>query len=120
MEIHNRDDQFDLYFDEQISYKVNCRNPATVWFQPNDWGLGYNLGFDKKALTSYENCEEKKELKQENLLWLANLYFKNDRLKAAQDIVTIIEDRFKLNKATNKFKLLLSSRINKKKILLLE
>lgn len=52
LEIHNRDDKFELYFEEQIAYKVNCRNPDTVWFQPNDWGLGYYLGFDKKNYES--------------------------------------------------------------------
>lgn len=73
LEIHNLDDSFELYFEEQIAYKVSCRNPDTVWFQPNDWGLGYYLGFDKKNYESiYDSHSTRHILRAPFIMYMDN------------------------------------------------
>lgn len=71
LEIHNRDDDFELYFEEQVAYKVDCKNQHTMWFYPNDWGLGYNLGFEKKNYGSiYDKFYERHLLRAPYVLIL--------------------------------------------------
>jgi hypothetical protein len=73
LEIHNRDDPFELLFEEQIGYKVNCKNPNTKWFQSEDWGLGYNLGFEKKKYQSiYDPLSTRQILRAPNVLVVNN------------------------------------------------
>lgn len=73
LEIHNRDDDFELFFEEQVAYKVSCKNPSTVWYQPNDWGLGYYLGFEKKNYASvYDGFGTRQILRAPNVLYLNN------------------------------------------------
>jgi len=73
LEIHNRDDPFEFYFEEQVGYKVDCKNPDTMWFYPNDWGLGYYLGFEKKNYGSvYDPFTTRQILRAPNILFLDN------------------------------------------------
>ena len=46
---------FQLNFDVRMVYETNCRNQEpqpTVWNQPINWGLPYNLGFEKTLYSS--------------------------------------------------------------------
>tara|TARA_B100000424_G_scaffold270984_1_gene271970 strand:- start:2454 stop:3398 length:945 start_codon:yes stop_codon:yes gene_type:complete len=73
IEIHNRDDSFQLLFEEQVAYKVDCKNPTTKWFQPTDWGLGYYLGFEKKNYESvYDGYSTRQILRAPFILQLDN------------------------------------------------
>lgn len=73
LEIHNRDDPFLLLFNEQVGYKVDCRNQNTVWYQPANWGLGYNLGFEKKIYQSvYDELSTRQILRGPNVVYLDN------------------------------------------------
>jgi hypothetical protein len=45
------DFSFNLNFDTQVLYDVSCNNDnnnPTMWYQYINWGLPYNLGFEKK------------------------------------------------------------------------
>ena len=46
---------FTLNFDQQIIYDVSCNNDYSnpiMWYQYANWGLPYNLGFEKKSYPS--------------------------------------------------------------------
>jgi hypothetical protein len=45
------DASFNLNFDQQIYYVVDCEQP-TVWNNHSKWGLPYYLGFQKKSYSS--------------------------------------------------------------------
>lgn len=45
---HIGEHKFSLNFNEKMSYNLSCGNTKEVWEQNTKWGLGYNLGFDKK------------------------------------------------------------------------
>lgn len=73
LEIHNRDDPFQLIFEEQVGYKVNCKNQNTKWFQVANWGLGYNLGFEKKTYESvFDTLSTRQILRAPNVVVLDN------------------------------------------------
>ena len=91
IEIHNRDDSFELYFEEQVGYKVDCKNPDTMWFYPNDWGLGYYMGFEKKNYGSvYDVFTKRQILRAPNVLFLDNekyIHMEIDRYNNMDELV---------------------------------
>jgi hypothetical protein len=91
IEIHNRDDPFEFYFEEQVGYKVECKNPDTMWFYPNDWGLGYYLGFNKKNYGSvYDEFTTRQILRAPNVLFLDNekyIHMEIDKYNSMDEVV---------------------------------
>ena len=53
--IGNTDASFSLLFNQQVPYDVSCNNYSTnpvMWFQYANWGLPYNIGFNKAQYNS--------------------------------------------------------------------
>lgn len=50
--VYNKDHTFTLHFDQNESYTANKWQVRDVYQLENSWGLGYFLGFDKKAYAS--------------------------------------------------------------------